>query len=337
MSSIQHVKHYFAQMKIDALVDIEQPSSKRGITRKVCAHCTEQQRAPPDYWGKLTDVKIKAVLQSGMDEAESYLRTRCEFDSELDLTRREQFFDSPCLHFPKMEGFSKYVSEDVDDVGDASGADDGSGGGSDGSGGSGADGGTNGSAPTVRRSGRRDAQSADAMEALFQDAEWTQAPEGVVRTACVQCGAAVNAHGICSQLDQHADDVALPEVPPCNEDEERPPGGDEDTNVGAVVEDLFKKHYVELPEGASFTEQWRAMSELMSDFNAGKINKGLQEHRKWRFVGQKLFDAANRNLGKKRNKRGVWDVVMVHYDAAVALDVEVRVNRRCVRVTIDHE
>ena len=122
--------------------------------------------------------------------------------------------------------------------------------------------------------------------------------------------------------------MALPEAPPYSEDEERPPGEDEDTDVGAGVEDLFKKYYVELPEGTSVTEQRRAMSKLMSDFNAGKINKGLQEHRKWRFVRQKLFDAANRNSGKKRNKRGVWDVVMVHYDVAVALDVQVRVNRR---------
>ena len=328
MSAIQHVKHYFAQMKIDALADFELPASKRGITRKVRAHCTEQQRASPEYWEQLTDAKIKAALERGMDEARDYLQSKCNFDSELDLTKREQFFAAPCLHFPKMEGFKKYVSDDVDDVDgvdDVSGTDDGddAGGGDGGGGAGGADSvgleavSADVEVPAVRRSRRRIVPSADAVEALCQGLEWDAAPE--VAAADVE------------SEDGNVDNVALSEVPPCGEDEERPPGEDEDTNVGAVVEDLFRKHYTELPAGASTNEQWKAMSKLMSDFNAGKINKGLQEHRKWRFVGQKLFDAANRSLEKKRDKRGVWDVVMIHYDVAVALNVNVMVNRRLVR------
>ena len=221
-----------------------------------------------------------------------------------------------------MEGFKKYVSDDVDDV---SGTDDG--GDSGGGGGTGSAGGaesvgpetasTNVEAPAVHRSQRRIVPSADAVEALCQGLEWDAAPEVAAADVGPEEG--------------NVDNVALPEVPSCGEDEERSPGEDEDTNVGAVVEDLFRKHYTELPAGASTNEQWKAMSKLMSDFNAGKINKGLQEHRKWRFVGQKLFDAANRSLEKKRDKRGVWDVVMIHYDVAVALNVIVRVNRRLVR------
>jgi hypothetical protein len=99
--------------------------------------------------------------------------------------------------------------------------------------------------------------------------------------------------------------MAEQEIAPFGEEEVAPPGEDADTDVAAVVEDLFAQHYHGLEIGANADEQWKQMSRLMADFNAGKINKGVQEHRKWRFVGQKLFDAAQKKVEKRRKKRGV--------------------------------
>lgn len=64
------------------------------------------------------------------------------------------------------------------------------------------------------------------------------------------------------------------------------------------------------------------MSQLVADFNSGKLIKGLQEHRKWRFAGQKLFEQAQRKVERRRKERDVWDVVMLNYDVAVKLEAD---------------
>jgi hypothetical protein len=296
MAAVQHVKHYWAQIQIDAQADFELPASKRGITRKVRAGCVTQQRAPEGYWDSLSNEAISAALDRGVASAKSWLQDKCKFNLELDLSKRSQFFSAPCLHFPKMESF-KDCAAALDNGNNGSGG-DGNNSGNDGGNGNNAVPAAPAEAPVVARRSQRASVSADR---LFR--AW--------------------------RVSASSDAVAEPEVAPCGEEEVAPPGEDADTDVAAVVEDLFAEHYHGVTNGTA-DEEWKQMSRLMADFNAGKINKGMQEHRKWRFVGQKLFDASQKKVEQRRKKRGVWDVVMLNYDVAVQLDVEVKQGRRTV-------
>ena len=69
MAAVQHVKHYWAQIQVDAQAGFELPASKRGITRKVRAGCVTQQWAPEGYWDSLSNEAISAALGRGMASA----------------------------------------------------------------------------------------------------------------------------------------------------------------------------------------------------------------------------------------------------------------------------
>ena len=68
-------------------------------------------RAPDGYWDGLSDDLIKGIIDTAKRDCVQYLASECHFDRELDVSKQREFFSTPCLHFPKMDAFKHYISE----------------------------------------------------------------------------------------------------------------------------------------------------------------------------------------------------------------------------------
>ena len=58
-----------------------------------------------------------------MESAKEYMHSECKFLEEIDLCNAADFFSRPCKHFPKMDVFRNYVSENGADIGSIAGDD----------------------------------------------------------------------------------------------------------------------------------------------------------------------------------------------------------------------
>jgi hypothetical protein len=112
--AVVHVKHYLAQLIMDAKSDFDLPEAKRGVSHQMKAGGVAASKAPPGYYDGLTDANIEASLDHAMESSSSWLHDHCHFSEEITLENREQFFSAPCLHFPKAECFKHYISSDGD-------------------------------------------------------------------------------------------------------------------------------------------------------------------------------------------------------------------------------
>jgi len=92
--------------------------------------------------------------------------------------------------------------------------------------------------------------------------------------------------------------------------------------LGDVLEDVMSRscdtQQGPLPAGA----EWKRMSGVVRDFNKSHLNpQALQTHRKFRFIGQQLFNAAHAN-NPAETKDGYHELRLNH-DVAVMLEVQV--------------
>ena len=135
--------------------------------------------------------------------------------------------------------------------------------------------------------------------------------------------------------EDHDAEIAGDPVPTCDESEDRPPtdgsrDGDDDGErvdvavVSEVLDAVIERNHVANDVALSDTEQvkatWQMMCKTISAFNRGHLNKGaMQAHRKFRFIGEKLFNAA-RNAGAVKDG---WHVIHINDDIGIMLEVAV--------------
>lgn len=348
LGAVQHLKHFWAHTKMQAAADFAFPNSKCGMATKVAGNVAKQ-KAPPGYYKD--NATLKARIDEARDDAISWLMDKCKFvkqhsvDGDLNLTQHSHFFAAPCLHFPRMEGFSNYIQPSAADN-------------------------TNPHVVAVEVQATRQAtrqsargQATPAVKYAKHDRVWfrenaqTQRVIGTITSAAGQryqvrldvasgWGSGVaEVTAFPSQLEKadDRDDVGAvhdrvhPPEAPATADEEQAPGEeglDGDSSVAAVFEDLCAQHYQDPGDNASSNAVWAAMSRLMADFNRGKLAKQMQEHRQWRFIGKKLFEEAQkRAMGrpagsqpmKCKRQKDPWDEVGINYDICAVISVDGRV------------
>ena len=107
--ALQHLRHYWAQMRMDARSSFSLPKHRR--TPKTQVNLRDgmiSSRADQAYWDCLTNAKIKQALDNAMESAKFHFQNTCKFDVELNLEQHSVFFAAPCKHFPRMETFAVF-------------------------------------------------------------------------------------------------------------------------------------------------------------------------------------------------------------------------------------
>ena len=129
-AALQHLKHYWAQMRMNARAAFSLPHSRRTPKSEInLKDGLARSRADPEYWAGSTNEKIRLALDRAMANARLYFQEMCKFDIDLNLQQRGVFFSAPCKHFPRMEVFTRYMDPvgcgDSGDGGDGGGDGDG--------------------------------------------------------------------------------------------------------------------------------------------------------------------------------------------------------------------
>jgi hypothetical protein len=107
LAALRHVKHYSAQMAIAGEADFDLPDYRRTISAKIEKKGgVGHQRAAPGYYElRVTETRVNAAIDRGMDRCRNMLTNKCGFKQLLDVSNQDDFFSAPCLHFPTQDTF----------------------------------------------------------------------------------------------------------------------------------------------------------------------------------------------------------------------------------------
>ena len=107
LAALRHVKHYSAQMAIAGEADFDLPDYRRTISAKIEKKGgLDHQRAPSGYYElHVTETRVHAAIDRGMGRCRNMLTNKCGFKQLLDVTKQDEFFSAPCLHFPTQDTF----------------------------------------------------------------------------------------------------------------------------------------------------------------------------------------------------------------------------------------
>ena len=106
LAALRHFKHYAAQMAIAGEADFDLPDDRRTVSASIKKGGVDEQRAPPGYYElNVTPEKVDAAIDRGMHRCQNMLSDKCGFKQLLDISKQNEFFSAPCLHFPKQDSF----------------------------------------------------------------------------------------------------------------------------------------------------------------------------------------------------------------------------------------
>ena len=106
LAALRHFRHYAAQMAIAGEADFDLPDYRRTISARISKGGLVDQRAPPGYYEEhITAEKIDTAIDKGMHHCRELLTNKCGFKQLLDVSKQDEFFSAPCLHFPTQDTF----------------------------------------------------------------------------------------------------------------------------------------------------------------------------------------------------------------------------------------